>query len=75
MFINCHYCFYPSGASIDCAEMVSVLFSSPVEVQVGVRTHTSRAVVTLHCHPVVKAVSVTGTGPALWQLVNMDWCI
>ena len=37
MFINCHYCSYPSGASIDCAEMVNILFSSPLEVQVGVR--------------------------------------
>lgn len=37
--------------------------------------HTSRALVTLHAHPTVKALSVTGTDPAMWQGVNMGWCI
>lgn len=37
MFINCHCCSYPSGVSIDHAEMVKILFLSPFEFQVGVR--------------------------------------
>lgn len=37
MFISCHCCSYPRDASIDCAEMVNILFSSPAEVQAGVR--------------------------------------
>lgn len=36
MFTNCHYCSYPSGAQIGCAEVMNIPFSSPVEVQMGV---------------------------------------